>query len=211
MRLPRETVKPATRPPLRPCARKPIATWADCKSHLRSHADWRRTRLGGRRDRGASRPGRKTAQGGGSRSGPTSRLQRSVHRGASSKEAAPSRASGGTAAMAARTGPANRRRLVAPTPLTSANPASVRGRQRAMSIDARSGNATGAGTPRARVSRKPGARGSRAALPSHGPATCPAARRHAMHERGLARALSPYLRDTGRSPRPAAAHAPCPR
>ena len=63
------------------------------------------------------------------------------HRAASA-EGAPSPVSGRAASMAARNGPANRFSLAAPTPLTAANSASLRGRRRAMSISVRSGNTT---------------------------------------------------------------------
>ena len=59
-----------------------------------------------------------------------------------SAEVPPSPASGRAASMAARNGPANRFSLAAPTPLTAANSASLRGRRRAMSIRVRSGNTT---------------------------------------------------------------------
>ena len=59
-----------------------------------------------------------------------------------SAEGTPSPVSGRAASIAARNGPANRFSLAAPTPLTAANSASLRGRRRAMSIRARSGNTT---------------------------------------------------------------------
>ena len=71
------------------------------------------------------------------------RLLRNDHlagHGAASSIPPPPEVSGRAASMAARKGPANCFSLAAPTPLTSANSASLRGRRRAMSISVRSGN-----------------------------------------------------------------------
>ena len=62
--------------------------------------------------------------------------------GAASADRPPSSVSDRAASMAARNGPANCASLAAPTPLTAANSASLRGRRRAMSISVRSGNTT---------------------------------------------------------------------
>ena len=60
--------------------------------------------------------------------------------GAPSSISPPPEGSGGAASMAARNGPANSFSSAAPSPLTSANSASLRGHRLAMSISVRSGN-----------------------------------------------------------------------